>query len=266
MANSIDVDAAVRAIALINALLLLIPVALIGNLQLNVSWGALYTAAHFSGNTTTVNGASANFEQSCKPEDFDLEAINNYMSTFCLCIVDISLVCLLLTLLYFVTKPKNPDDEGKDKDHECFYWLDPALPERGFKEVVEQGADIDIFSVTEREEFNQYRNEFGEDNVKTRLVESYKNKTSLRRLFSDQYIKKLLEDNEKRIEDAVVRRHHWKDPLRLKFAQLCLFRYRAWWRRAKWVFFGMAVGTMFSIGLTLTMISKYFYHHFLKIL
>jgi hypothetical protein len=247
MVNSSDVDAAVGVLALINALLLLIPVTLIGNLQLGTNWGALYTAAHFTG-PAIVDGVSTPWVMTCSADEFSLKKINDNMSNYCLSIIYISLACLILTLLYYITRPKNADDVDQDKDRDFSFALNPAHPELGFREVVEQAADLDLFSTAQREEFAEVYT--ASDRMSTKKLIEKKFGSYWRTFWGT------LAANEKRVEDAVLRRQNWKDPLRLKFAQLCQFRYRSWWRRAKWVFFGMAVGTMFSIGLTLAMIGK----------
>lgn len=83
LVNPADVDTAVNTIALINALLLLIPVGLIGNLQLSNNWDTVYTAGNFNGTVTLVNQTISLVKQ-CDPVDFPFKDVNANMVSLAL--------------------------------------------------------------------------------------------------------------------------------------------------------------------------------------
>lgn len=154
--------------------------------------------------------------------------------------VYLSLGCLLLTLLYYFCRPKNPSDAEKNAERECHFWLDPKSSHLGFNAVTNRAEDMQIA-------YDSHMNLYGG-------------------LYDMIYTQKHKDDNAKAFsaarDEEIYRRRDWKDPLKLKFAELCQFRFRAWWKRGKWIFLLMAVGTIVSVILTLALIN-YYYQNFM---
>jgi hypothetical protein len=123
------VDALVNVIALINALLLAIPFALMGNIQID-NWDNIYKAVSGYTDLTTIVPKLA-----CSSSDpnFHFDSVVSSVSSIVISVIYSAVLSLIIVLLYYLCKPQNVDDSEDATATDHVFWLDPEKVDHDFK-------------------------------------------------------------------------------------------------------------------------------------
>lgn len=244
--NQRDVDMAVDTMALVNALLLTLPFGFIGNLQ-NQQWDNMVAAR-----------IGCTF---CNCSDFDISYVVVTLTDAIMALIYLTTGSLVFTLLYYLCRPRTAADSEKDDMYTLHYYLNPKMKflqfgrpkakegAAGAKAAndVEGGKTKKVFPcIMDGDELDPYskrqRHEMRDNPVANFLYGDYA---------------KVKRDTRRKRKDW-----NWRGNTDVTYADICRYRFRAWFRRGKVLLFLIFIGTTFSIGLVLT-VGNLFFEYFM---
>jgi hypothetical protein len=230
MVDREEVDASINTMALINVLVLTLPTALMGNMQIS-SWDSVYVAAFGDLNRVGVI---------CNESDVAFESILERIANVILVTCYLTILSLLLTVFYYVLRPASLS-------------LAENIEDDNYNNLKENMRDDEVDDAVSKSVTSHFWLNY-ERYKKGKAVYTFDDLKNANDIETEDDNEK---DEQKKVK-ALRERRNWKDPLQLLHAEVAMFKFRVWWSRGRVIFIIVFFSTITSVILAIC-IANLFY-------